>query len=152
MKFRISKDAKSNAGRILDVKSVHQFENGRVGVTGRISGRMAHWEGSLGSTVNFDDAEAEAWLLTQGIDWKKHGAWLDTVNELQKQEEARQQADREKRQARAFEEMAIVRAAEAKFEVAVREGVMMFDPVPQIATVPNYPGRKWVQAWVLVEV
>jgi hypothetical protein len=152
MKFRINKDAKNNASRLLDSVNVHQYENGRVSVTGRISGRQAPWEGSLGTSVVFDDLEAEAWLLTQNIDWIRYGRWLDAARAEQAQRDAQAEEDRKRRQESTRQEMAIVRAAEQKFAVAVREGVMQFDPLPQIASVPGEDGRKWVQAWVLVEV
>jgi hypothetical protein len=154
MKFRISKDERSNAGKLLDVNTnnVHQYENGRVAVVGKITGRQAYWEGSLGTSVTFADAETEAWLLTQGINWKTHAAWVDAYNAEKGLNEAAINAEREKRQARAREELAIIQAAQTKFAVAVREGVMQFDGVPQIASVPDQPLRKWVSAWVLVEV
>jgi hypothetical protein len=154
MKFRIAKDAKNNAGKLLDVSesNVHQYENGRVSVTGRISGRNAPWEGSLGTSVTFADADTEAWLLTLGINWKAHGAWVDAYNEEKGKNEAEINAARERSRARAREELAIIQAAQTKFAVAVREGVMQFDGTPQIASVPNFPLRKWVSAWVLVEV
>jgi len=152
MKFRIANDAKNNAGKLLDSVSVHQHENGRVSVTGRINGRQAPWEGSLGTSVIFADAEAEAWLLDQNIDWIRHGRWLDEQRTKLEEEQRIIDADRAKRHARAREELAIIQAAQTKFAVAVREGVMQFDGVPQIASVPGEAGRKWVSAWVLVEV
>ena len=152
MKFRIAKDSKHNAGKLLEVTSVHQFENGRVSVPGRINGRQATWEGSLGTSVNFADAEAEAWLLKQNIDWKKHSAWLDRMRAEDEANQAEVRAAREKRQAAARAELAIIDAAQRKFAIAVREGVMMFEGTPQIASVPGEDSRKWVQAWVLVEV
>jgi hypothetical protein len=152
MKFRISRDAKSNAGKLLDALSVHQFENGRVAVIGRINGRQATWEGSLGDSVTFVDAEAEEWLLHQNIDWIRHGAWLDRVRAEREEQAAKEKADRERRQADARKELAIIQAAQIKYATAVEHGYMTFDGTPQIASIPGEDGRKWVQAWVLVEV
>jgi len=152
MKFRISKDERSNAGKLLDVTHVVQFENGRVSVPGRISGRQATWEGSLGTSVTFADAEAEAWLLAQNINWKAHAAWLDITRAEREARAAKERADRERRQAEARKELAIIQAAQVKYATVVEHGMMTFDGTPQIASVPGEDGRKWVSAWVLVEV
>lgn len=152
MKFRISVDARSNAGKLVEVeKGVHQYENGRVSITGYIKGRTAGWSGSLGTDVMPADEETRIWIAShEKIDQAAHARWLAEEEAQLLEQQAQRQADTARRRAEQAKDLRIIDKAQRDHAAEVKRGVMLFDGLPQIAKNTGEPGTYWVQAWVLV--